>query len=330
MMVGSQGSSTEVSAKRIRRNPTGINNTNSNRTALSPTTERRRRLSTLRSARRTHGSVSGDDTAAVTGLWNTFVNTASACDLAHLLQKSKKVTTVVKPSMLSESVTSFNSSTINSTRSLVALYRNGILSKSKYESLHRCLGKQYSPHHQRTKFLELAPGVRIDRILSYKQLVEHIKKEDIGVLQPLPEVPGTPTVKGLCRPLKSLVTVMADLFLNNKRMASTLKWFDEPYTFHYAIGGDGAPYGRGDTTLTIWCVSFLNRGRHIGSPQDNFLLAVAACDESHPAMIRYAQCLQDEVKALDDVVEVAGHPCKFVCGLLPVDMKFLATYAGER
>ena len=177
--------------------------------------------------------------------------------------------------------------------------------------------------------MELAPGVRIDRILSYKQLVEHIKKEDIGVLQPLPEVPGTPTVKGLCRPLKSLVTVMADLFLNNKRMASTLKWFDEPYTFHYAIGGDGAPYGRGDTTLTIWCVSFLNRGRHIGSPQDNFLLAVAACDESHPAMIRYAQCLQDEVKALDDVVEVAGHPCKFVCGLLPVDMKFLATYAGE-
>lgn len=193
-----KGHTTDVGAKRLRRNPTVVHATNSDRTSLPITTEKRRRLSTVQFACRAHGSVAGDNTAAVTGLWNAFANTATAVDFTSLLKKSHKVTTEVKPAFLSEAVNSFNASTANATRSLVALYRNGILSKAKYESLHRCLKKQYSDRHQQTKFLQLAPGVPVDTILSYKQLVEEIKKEDIGDLQPLPEVTGTRVVKGLC------------------------------------------------------------------------------------------------------------------------------------
>lgn len=126
-----------------------------------------------------------------------------------------------------------------------------------------------------------------------------IKQEDIGelLLLPLPTVDGARPVPGLYRPLKSLLTMMVDLFTSNARMRASLAWFCEPDTLFYAVGSDGAP--RGDEEMTLWTVSLLNRQRRVGSPHDNFLQVVAGCGESHEVMLQYARNLGDEITALD-------------------------------
>ena len=104
----------------------------------------------------------------------------------------------------------------------MALYRNGILSKSKYDGIHCCLNKQYAPDCNRTRWLQLIPGVQMTKTLSYKQVIAAVKKENVGELQPLPVV-GDVTIKGFCRPLKGLVQMVAELFLSNKRLHASLK-----------------------------------------------------------------------------------------------------------
>ena len=47
-------------------------------------------------------------------------------------------------------------------------------------------------------------------------------------------------------------------------------------------------------------------------------------------MLQYARKLSAEIAALQgEEVAVAGRLCKFICGLVPVDMKYLATLSGE-
>ena len=204
---------------------------------------------TLKSARRAHGASANNDEPAMAGLFNTFIHTVSDKQLNDLIRNSARIWKNVILDILSETVNSFNSSSAE-TRCLMALYRNGILSKSKYEGIHRCLNKQYAPDCNRTRWLQLIPGVRMTKTLSYKQVIAAVKKENVGELQPLPVV-GDVTIKGFCWPLKALVQMVAELFLSNKRLHASLKWFPRPKKFVYAIGGDGASIGRGDPHMTI-------------------------------------------------------------------------------
>lgn len=49
-------------------------------------------------------------------------------------------------------------------------------------------------------------------------------------------------------------------------------WFGEREgSFKVATGGDGAPFGKWDESMS-WLVSFLNVGSRVASPNDNFLL----------------------------------------------------------
>ena len=157
-----------------------------------------------------------------------------------------------------------------------------------------------------------------------------MRRHDVGELQALPEVPGS-TVRGFRRPLRNLLENLVELFLSNQRMRKSLTWFNgRKNHFVFAVGGDGTPNSRGDPDLTIWSLSVLNRGRHVGSPQDNFLLAVAGCKEEHPVMMAYARELVAEIDEISaSSIEVDGESYTFACGLVPVDMKYLAKLAGE-
>ena len=56
-----------------------------------------------------------------------------------------------------------------------------------------------------------------------------------------------------------------------------LSWLGgEVGEFKVAIGGDGAPFGKWDESMS-WLVSFLNVGARVASPNDNFLLFGANC-----------------------------------------------------
>ena len=55
--------------------------------------------------------------------------------------------------------------------------------------------------------------------------------------------------------------------------------FDEPNTFHIALGGDGAPSGKDDSACS-WLISFLNIGHIILSSKENYLLFGGNCSEN--------------------------------------------------
>lgn len=109
------------------------------------------------------------------------------------------------------------------------------------------------------------------------------------------------------------------------------KWFSRKQsTLYFAIGGDGAAVGQADEEMTLWCISLLNLGRHVGSADDNFLLVAAMSAEDHPILLSYAHQLVIEVEQVKDKqFTIIGMFCTFEYKLLPVGMKWLAKYAGE-
>ena len=85
-------------------------------------------------------------------------------------------------------------------------------------------------------------------------------------------------VEGCYRSLTQFLPFMALFYLRVSQ--ENLLWFtNEINTFHVVVEGDGAPFGK-DETACSWLVSFLNRGKHILSSNENFLIFGANCSES--------------------------------------------------
>ena len=103
----------------------------------------------------------------------------------------------------------------------------------------------------------------------------------------------------------------------------------DKYHFRFAIGADGAPFGK-DDEATAWLVSCLNVGSHIASESENFLLTGANCSESHLCMQRYAKKLVHDMNIIANKdYQINGLNVKFSFELLPSDMKWLASMGGE-
>ena len=71
-------------------------------------------------------------------------------------------------------------------------------------------------------------------------------------------------------------------------------------------------------------------GERIASHNENFLLAGANCSESHVVMKLYAKKLVSDIAYVESKrYTVVGYPVQFKFKLVPSDMKWLATFAGE-
>ena len=105
-------------------------------------------------------------------------------------------------------------------------------------------------------------------------------------------------------------------------------WFGSPFTFKFAIGGDGAPFGKYDQSCA-WLVSFLNIGKRFLSNEDNFLIFGANCSESCEAVEQYVAQLVTDIKYLEGrVFPICGKNIKFELSELPNDMKMLCFSGG--
>ena len=78
--------------------------------------------------------------------------------------------------------------------------------------------------------------------------------------------------------------------------------FDQPNTFHVALVGDGAPFGKDDTACS-WLVSFLNIGQGVLSSNDNFLLFGANCAENCLPVKRFLGKLMKDIKRIQRKVK---------------------------
>ena len=112
-------------------------------------------------------------------------------------------------------------------------------------------------------------------------------------------------IDGIYRKLENLVVMLSQFYFETDQFrqdTDKLVWFGgEEGEFRVAIGGDGAPFGKWDESMS-WLVSFLNVGPRVASPNDNFLLFGANCKESHEVVALYTRQLKAEIEEIEKKV----------------------------
>ena len=94
-------------------------------------------------------------------------------------------------------------------------------------------------------------------------------------------------------------------------------------------GGDGAPIDKVNG-LTMITVSFLNSGKSISSPSENFILAAGDAGELDPVWLEVVREAVAEGETIArKTYTVCGMECRFTPRLFPADQKWLAHFAGE-
>ena len=108
-------------------------------------------------------------------------------------------------------------------------------------------------------------------------------------------------------------------------------WFEKPFTFTVATGGDGAPFGKHDQSCSQ-LVSFLNVEKRFQSSDDNFLIFGTNCSESCLVVGRYITNLLSDVAYLESnqASTVNGKTVKFEFAEIPNDMNMLSFLGEER
>ena len=138
---------------------------------------------------------------------------------------------------------------------------------------------------------------------------------------------------GVYRNLENFLLLLAKFYFETdqyRKPGDKLVWFSEREgAFKVAIGGDGAPFGKWDQSMS-WLISFLNVGPRVASPNDNFLLFGANCKEDHLVVSRFTVKLATDMEKIESKsYTVLGKNVTFFFDLLPGDMKFLAHINGE-
>ena len=103
------------------------------------------------------------------------------------------------------------------------------------------------------------------------------------------------------RELESILLTLSKFYLETdpiRKDSEKLIWFGEKGAFKVSFGGDGAPFGKWDESMSC-LVSFLNVGARVASPNDNFLLFGANCKEDHPAVRLFTKQLASQIEEIE-------------------------------
>ena len=121
-------------------------------------------------------------------------------------------------------------------------------------------------------------GCKVARILPYNKLTPKVKSIEIKGLYSVRDdfcydLDDEEKVNGCYRHLAQFLPLLAIFSITTAQQSGEdLLWFnDDVNTFHVLLGGDGAPFGK-DDTASSWLVSFLNRGKHVLSSGEIFLV----------------------------------------------------------
>jgi len=116
---------------------------------------------------------------------------------------------------------------------------------------------------------------------------------------------------------------MASFYLRVSK-ENLLRLNNEINTFHVVVGWDGGPIWK--RTACSWLV----RGKHILSSNENFLIFGANCSKSSLVVQRYVKFLFSEMSDIENKpFQVNETEVKFTFSEFPNDLKMLAFLAGE-
>ena len=184
--------------------------------------------------------------------------------------------------------------------------------------------------------IKLGNGVQIAKLLPYNSLIKKIHELDIREAYNLSEticsdLPENEKVNGVYRHLEQLLLALSKFYLETDSFRKDkLTWFGaKEGSSKVAIGGDGAPFGKWDESVS-WLVSFLNVGPRVANPNDSFIFFAANCKEDHKVVqIFTKQLLSDIARIESKIYLVDNREVTFSFELVPSDMKFLAFLNGE-
>ena len=214
--------------------------------------------------------MTGENSAAIAGMWMTLVNVATPKQLAECIEKSPKVQSKIIPAMVNKQVKQAEEDESNMCRRLKVLYEKGLLSKEKYKAICRNIQAKFGK------------GISTPKLVYYDKLIAFIKSVNLDNVQDFAgtfcnvdaskfEEPINGSYRGFC----SYIITLEELYILTgiDQALGAESFFQHfgslPYHFR-DIGADGAPFAK-DDEATAWLVSFLNVGQHIQSEKDNFL-----------------------------------------------------------
>ena len=191
--------------------------------------------------------------------------------------------------------------------------------------------KQKSKRLERIKIMNF----KVARLLPYNKMMDQVKSIDIAKIGNVREdfsydMDEWEKGEGCYRHLIEFLPRLASFYSNLAKETQNLLWFnDAANTFEVVLGGDGAPFGKQDTACS-WLCSFLNRGKHILSSNESFLILGANCHEDSLVVQRYVKFLLNEISHIEkQTFNVDGVDIKFRFSEFPNDLKMLALLAGE-
>jgi len=296
---------------------------------------RKRQTETLEQALKIHGGKANNHLPATVELVETLCTKFSKKQLVTTVSRKRKFCETVFPQIYNTKGKDFEKSQENVLRSIATYFCKGVMGKAKYRSVYQSVsmkkGVKKGSKQQRLKVM----GCKIPSLLPYNKLMEHVKTIDLGKIGNVREVfcadlKEEEKVNGCFRYLTDFLPSLASFYLTlEQQTEERLLWFNTPNTFQVVLGGDGAPFGK-DESATAWNVSFLNRGQHILSSNENFLIFGANCSESSVPVQRYVKHLLQEMTTIEGkTYSINGKDINFKFAEFPNDLKMLAFLAGE-
>ncbi|XP_046861250.1 uncharacterized protein LOC124454489 [Xenia sp. Carnegie-2017] len=248
-----------------------------------------RRMETMLAANAIHGGSKDDTKPGAIGMLETLENKCKVGDIVKGLEKCSKFKSKVFSKIYKEDLKKFERSDENMLRSIAVYYSKGVMGKEKYRRVYKASSYEQICGSKRAKRVSVAK-CPTTRLVPYDRLMQSIKSIDIGKLFSIREhlcngLDKCEKVNGFYRDIEDILVKLAEFYLNIGKYK--LFNFNQPNSFHVAIGGDGAPFGRDDSACS-WLVSFLNIGHGMLSRNENFLLFGANCSENCLPVIAYS------------------------------------------
>jgi hypothetical protein len=298
-------------------------------------TERKRRRETMALVNAVRGGSEENLNPGTIGMLETLEKKCKEDDIVEGMKKCKKLKEKVLPRMYKEDLKKYEASMDNMLRSIAVYYSKGVMGKDKYRRVYKASSYKQAPGQKRAAHIKVA-NCPSPRLVPYHRLMAYIKSIDIGKLHSVCDslcdgLDECDKVNGCYRDIEDLLLRLAEFYMNDGKY--NLLTFDEPNTFHVALGGDGAPFGR-DTSACSWLVSILNIGKGVLSINDNFLLFGANCAENCLPVKRFLGKLMTDIKRIQSssysiLAKGESIDVKFVFAEMLNDMKMLSFLAGE-
>jgi hypothetical protein len=280
-------------------------------------------------------------TPGAVGLLDAALAKCNSAILVDVLSSNKKFKKSVMPTIYKKSLPDYEASDENMIRSISVYYSGGVAGKQKYRKIYRdsCYKSGDTCNEKNVRLS--VNNCPIPCLVPYNRLMPFIKSIPTGKLYSVYEtlcydLDDNDKVQGCYRDLEELLLKFASFYLSGSSR-HTLRWFGEENTFFVSLGGDGAPFGKDDSSCA-WLVGIINIGRGILSSTENYLLFGANCSENCIPVERYIKLLLSDIER----IEKNTFPCtysgpdgpvtvnvKFKIGELPNDMKMVAYLSGE-